>query len=61
MVPDVNLALLLLNALLGYIGQIRASSGLADDALATSVQNVTAGNDAAYAAMMKALNLPPTA
>jgi hypothetical protein len=59
MVPDVSLALALLNTLLGYIAQIRASGGLADDALATQVQSVTAGNDQAYQALITALNLPP--
>jgi hypothetical protein len=61
MVPDVSLALALLNTLLGYIASIRAAGGLADDALATQVQTVTAGNDQAYAALIAALNLPPKA
>jgi len=56
MIPDVNLALVLLNTLLGYIGQLRAQGGLTDDALAAQVQVVTQKNDAAYAALMAALN-----
>ena len=59
MVPDVNLALMLLNTLLGYIGQLRASGGLTDDALASQVQKVTADNDEAYDALMAALNPAP--
>lgn len=56
--PDVALALALLNTLLGYIASIRAQSGVADDAIAAQVQKVTQGNDAAYTALMAALNLP---
>lgn len=59
MVPDVNLALVLLNALLAWIAQARAQGGLTDDALAAQVATVTQGNDAAYAAMMAALNPKP--
>lgn len=58
MVPDVNLALMLLNTLLGYIAQFRANGSLSDDALAAQVQAVTAGNDQAYAALIAALNPP---
>ena len=58
--PDVALALALLNTLLGYIASIRSQSGLADDAIAAQVQKVTQGNDAAYTALMTALNLPTT-
>jgi len=54
--PDISLALALLNTLLGYIGQLRAQGGLTDDALAAQVQVVTQKNDAAYAALMAALN-----
>jgi hypothetical protein len=56
MIPDVNLALVLLNTLLNYIGQLRAQGGLTDDALAAQVQSVTQKNDVAYAALMAALN-----
>jgi hypothetical protein len=55
---DVSLALALLNTLLAYIAQLRASGSLADDALATQVQKVTGDNDAAYQALMAALNPP---
>lgn len=58
MIPDVSLALTLLNTLLGYIAQLRASGGLADDALATQVQTVTQGNDSAYNALIAALSIP---
>lgn len=61
MVPDVTIALQLLNALLGWIGQLRSQGGLADDALAAQVVTITQGNDAAYAQMIAALNLPPKA
>jgi hypothetical protein len=53
---DINLALALLNTLLGFIGSIRAQGGLTDDQLADQVQKVTAGNDEAYAALIAALN-----
>jgi hypothetical protein len=56
MIPDVNLALVLLNTLLGFIANLRAQGGLTDDALAAQVQSVTQKNDAAYAALMAALN-----
>lgn len=55
---DITLGLALLNALLGWIAQLRSQSGLTDDALAAQVQTVTQGNDAAYAAIMAALNPP---
>ena len=58
---NVNLALQLLNWLLGFIASVRAQGGLTDDQLAAQVQTVTQGNDAAYAAMMAALNPPPPA
>jgi len=58
MIPDVNLALMLLNTLLGYIASIRGQGSLTDDALAAQVQTVTSGNDAAYTALMSALALP---
>lgn len=56
MIPDVNLALMLLNSLLGYIANVRAQGGLNDDALASQVQTVTQGNDKAYDALMGAIN-----
>jgi len=56
MIPDIGLALTLLNTLLGYIASLRAQGGLTDDALAAQVQVVTQKNDAAYAALMAALN-----
>jgi hypothetical protein len=58
MVPDVALALQLLNQLISWIASLRASQGLGDDALAAQVKTVTAGNDDAYNALMTALNLP---
>jgi hypothetical protein len=58
MIPDVNLALMLLNTLLGYISSVRAQGGLTDDALAAQVKSVTQGNDQAYDALMAALNPP---
>ena len=59
---DITLALGLLNTLLAYIASIRGQGGLTDDQLATQVQTVTQGNDAAYQALMAALNspIPPT-
>ena len=58
MIPDINLALQLLNNLITWIANLRASQGLSDDALAQQVQAVTKGNDDAYNALMTALNLP---
>jgi hypothetical protein len=54
---DINLGLTLLNALLGWIGQLRAQNGITDDALAAQAGAITKGNDDAYAAMMAALKL----
>jgi len=58
MVPDVNLALALLNTLLGFIASLRSQGSLTDDALAAQVQVVTKGNNDAYNALMAALNAP---
>ena len=53
---DVTLALGLLNTLLQFIASVKAQGGMTDEALAAQVQTVTQGNDAAYAALMSALN-----
>lgn len=54
----VNLALVALNGILQLIASIKGQGGLSDDQIAAQVQAVTAGNDAAYAAIMAALNPP---
>lgn len=59
----VNLALIALNGILQLIASVKGQSGITDDQIAAQVQSVTQGNDAAYAAIMAALNppKPPTA
>jgi hypothetical protein len=54
----VNLALIALNGILQLIAGIKGQGGLTDDQIAAQVQAVTQGNDAAYAAIMAALNPP---
>lgn len=51
----VNLALTLLNQLLAFIANIKGQSGLTDDQILAEAQKVSAGNDAAYAALKAAL------
>ncbi len=55
----VNLALIALNGILQLIASIKGQGGLTDDQIATQVQTVTQGNDAAYAAIMAALKATP--
>lgn len=57
----VNLALVALNGILALIGEIRGQGGVTDDQIAAQVQQITQGNDAAYAAIMNALNPAPKA
>ena len=54
----VNLALIALNGILQLIASVKGQSGITDDQIAAQVQSVTQGNDAAYAAIMAALNPP---
>ena len=56
----VTLALEALQAVLNMIGSIKAQSGLTDDQILASAQQVAAGNDQAYAALVAALK-PPAA
>ena len=51
----VNLGLVLLNQVLGFIATIKGQAGLTDDQILAEAQKVTAGNDAAYAALKAAL------
>lgn len=51
----VNLALTLLQAVLNLIAEIKSQSGATDDAILAQAQQLTAGNDAAYAALIAAL------
>lgn len=51
----VNLALTGLQAILGLIAELKSQHGLTDDAILAQAQQLTAGNDAAYAALVKAL------
>jgi hypothetical protein len=55
----VNLALVALNGILQLIASIKGQGGLTDDQIAAQVQAVTAGNDAAYQAIIAALKTPP--
>ena len=52
----INIALGILNQVLGFIAQIKGQSGLTDDAILAEAQKVTAGNDAAYQALVTALS-----
>jgi len=54
----VNLALTLLNQLLAFIAQIKGQSGMTDDQILAEAQKVSAGNDAAFAALKAALAAP---
>jgi hypothetical protein len=56
----VNLALAVLNQVLAMIAQIKGQSGLTDDQILAEAQKVTAGNDAAYQALVAALKASPT-
>ena len=51
----VNLALVALQAVLRLIAEIKGQSGLTDDQILAQAQQVSAGNDAAYAALKSAL------
>ena len=56
----MNLALVVLNQVLGLVATIRGQSGLTDDAILAEAQKVTAGNDDAYNALVAALNVTPS-
>lgn len=58
-VSIVNLALVALNGILSLIGEVRSQGGLTDDQILAQAQQITAGNDQAYAAIVAALK-PPT-
>lgn len=51
----INLALVALQAVLNLIGEIKSQSGATDDQILAQAQTITAGNDAAYAALVAAL------
>jgi hypothetical protein len=55
----VALALAALNAILQVVAEIRGQGGLTDDQITAQVQQITAGNDAAYQQIMQALALLP--
>jgi hypothetical protein len=58
----VNLALVALNGVLELIASIKSQGGLTDDQILEAAQQVTAGNDAAYNALVAALKpIPPAA
>lgn len=59
----MNLALIALNGVLSLISKIRGQGGLTDDQILAQANTVAAGNDEAYAAIVKALDIsvPPTA
>ncbi len=54
-VTITNLALLALKAVLELVAEAKAQSGLTDDAILAQAQQVAAGNDDLYAAMVAAL------
>lgn len=56
---DITLALAALQAVLGLIGSIKAQHGLTDDAILAQAKQLTADDDAAYAALVKALTTTP--
>lgn len=51
----INLALQAVAQLVSLISSIKAQGGLTDDQVLAEAQKVTAGNDAAYAALKAAL------
>lgn len=51
----INLALQAVAQLVTLIASIKAQGGLTDDQILAEAQKVTAGNDAAYAALKAAL------
>lgn len=57
----VPLALQALQAVLNMIANIKAQAGLTDDQILAEAQKLTAGNDAAYAALKAALIGTPAA
>lgn len=50
-----QLALIALNAALQLIANVKAQTGMTDDQILAHAQQVSQGNDAAYAAMKAAL------
>ena len=54
-----NLALLILQQVLGLINEIKGQGGLTDDQIAAQVQTITASNDQLYTQMIAALNITP--
>jgi len=51
----VQLALTVLQQILALIAELKTQHGLTDDQILAQAQTLTAGNDAAYAALVKAL------
>ena len=51
----VNAALLILNQILAFIAEIKGQSGLTDDQILAEAEKISAGNDAAFAALKAAL------
>lgn len=54
----VNLALLALQQILALIAQIKSQGGLTDDQILAQAQQITTGNDQAYAVLVAALKPP---
>lgn len=52
----VNLALIALQAVLQLVAEIKSQSGMTDDQILASAQQVAQGNDASYAALKAALS-----
>ena len=55
----ITLALTALNAILQVVSEVRSQGGLTDDQITDQVQQITAGNDAAYQQILKALAVVP--
>lgn len=55
----VQLALLALNAILNVIGNIKAQSGMADDAILAQAQALVGANENLYAALEASLKKTP--
>lgn len=55
----IDLALTVLQAVLGLIAELKAQHGLSDDQILAQARILTAGNDKAYAAIVGALQPPP--
>ena len=58
-VTIINLAMVALNGILQLVAEIRGQGSLTDDQILAQAQQVAAGNDAAYQAIVAALKITP--